>query len=133
MDFQPDQQNGFQNSQGYTEKRCLEKQTNRKKPRSDGSLLFLSQTDLQAVAGPLHGLRGWPDASAGGAGGSAPCSFQTYLPTLLQGPATLTARLQEEPGGDQDGQEVIVGSAASFSDVLPRCLFIYPVDLRFFP
>lgn len=61
---------------------------------------FFLQTDLQAFAGPLHGLRGWPNASAGGAGGPAARSFQTHLPTLLQGPETLTARLQEEPGGD---------------------------------
>lgn len=61
---------------------------------------FFLQTDLQAVAGPLHRLWGWPDATAGGAGGPAPCSFPTYLPTLLQGPETLTARLQEEPGRD---------------------------------
>lgn len=64
---------------------------------------FFSQTDLQAVAGPLHRLRGWPDAAAGGAGGPAPRSFPTHLPALLQGPETLAARLQEEPGRDENG------------------------------
>lgn len=57
-----------------------------------------SQTDLQAITGPIHRLWGWPDAAPGGAGGPAARALQTHLPPLLQGPPTLPAGLQEEPG-----------------------------------